>query len=157
MGRKYALASGLLEITYDTGAKVILQGPCTYEVESANGGFLSLGKLTARVEKARSGTGVRIKSQIPNPKSPILSSALPPPSSPTWAPSSAWKSDKEGDTISHVFRGSVRVQAAGGGSKQHDVVLRENESARVDNRPDQKRPTHCPRRWDLPARGVRAQ
>ena len=27
LGRKYALASGLMEITYDTGAKVILQGP----------------------------------------------------------------------------------------------------------------------------------
>ena len=51
LGRKYALASGYMEITYDTGAKVILQGPATYEVESAHGGFLSLGKLTARVEK----------------------------------------------------------------------------------------------------------
>ena len=28
LGRKYALASGFMEITYDTGAKVILQGPC---------------------------------------------------------------------------------------------------------------------------------
>ena len=27
LGRKYALASGFMEITYDTGAKVILQGP----------------------------------------------------------------------------------------------------------------------------------
>ena len=27
LGRKYDLASGLLEITYDSGAKVILQGP----------------------------------------------------------------------------------------------------------------------------------
>ena len=27
MGGKCALASGLVEITYDTGAKVILQGP----------------------------------------------------------------------------------------------------------------------------------
>ena len=32
------------------GAKVILQGPVTYEVESKNGGYLSVGKLTARVE-----------------------------------------------------------------------------------------------------------
>ncbi len=38
LGRKYILDSGLLEITYDTGAKVILQGPCTYEVESTAGG-----------------------------------------------------------------------------------------------------------------------
>ena len=42
-----------MEITYDTGAKVILQGPVTYEVESAVGGFLSVGKLTAKVENAK--------------------------------------------------------------------------------------------------------
>ena len=53
LGRKYALAAGLMEITYDTGAKVILQGPVTYEVGSATGGFLSLGKLTARLEKKK--------------------------------------------------------------------------------------------------------
>jgi len=56
-GRAIALASGLLEITYDSGAKVILEGPCSYEVESPRGGFLSLGKLTARVEKE--GLGIR--------------------------------------------------------------------------------------------------
>ena len=43
----------VLEITYNTGPKVILQGPCMYDVESSRGGFLSLGKLTARVEKTR--------------------------------------------------------------------------------------------------------
>ncbi len=51
LGRKYAIASGMMEITYDTGAVVILQGPVTYEADSRDGGFLSLGKLTARLEK----------------------------------------------------------------------------------------------------------
>jgi len=51
LGRKYALASGLMEITYHTGAKVILQGPVTYEADSRDGGYLSVGKLTARLEK----------------------------------------------------------------------------------------------------------
>ena len=51
LGRKYALASGLMQITYDSGAKVILEGPCTYEVDSSAGGYLSLGKLTARITK----------------------------------------------------------------------------------------------------------
>ena len=38
---------------------MILQGPVTYEVESKDGGFLSLGKLTARLErKAASGHSV---------------------------------------------------------------------------------------------------
>ncbi len=31
LGRKYALSAGLMEITYDTGARVILEGPCTYQ------------------------------------------------------------------------------------------------------------------------------
>ena len=51
LGDTFALRSGLMEITYDTGAKVILQGPVKYEVEAKNGGFMTVGKLTARVEK----------------------------------------------------------------------------------------------------------
>ena len=57
LGRKYALASGLMEITYDTGARVILQGPVTYKVDSRDSGFLSLGKLTTRLEKGNGGKG----------------------------------------------------------------------------------------------------
>ena len=73
LGQKFELASGLMEITYDTGAKVILQGPVTYEVE-ANGGYLAVGKLTGKLEKkvasGQSPVASEInKSQIPNPKS----------------------------------------------------------------------------------------
>jgi hypothetical protein len=50
LGRKYALRSGLMEIAYATGAKVVIQGPAVYEVESKNGGYLSLGRLTVRFE-----------------------------------------------------------------------------------------------------------
>ena len=50
LGDRFALSSGLLEITYHSGAKVILQGPVTYEVES-NGGYLAIGKLTGKLEK----------------------------------------------------------------------------------------------------------
>ncbi len=42
-------------------------------------------------------------------------SALPRPSSPTWAPSSASKWMQDGSTMSHVFRGSVRMQLVGEG------------------------------------------
>ncbi len=51
LGRQFKLDSGLVEITYNSGAKVILQGPCSYEVNSRDGGFLQVGKLTARLEK----------------------------------------------------------------------------------------------------------
>ncbi len=64
LGRKYAIASGLMEITYDTGATVILQGPVTYEVDSHDGGFLSIGKLTARLEKRGEGRGESKRSGI---------------------------------------------------------------------------------------------
>ena len=52
LGQQFTLRSGLMEITYDTGAKVILQGPVTYEVDSKNGGFLPIGKLTGKVTTA---------------------------------------------------------------------------------------------------------
>ena len=81
-----------MEITYHTGAKVILQGPVTYEVESAAGGFLSVGKLTARLrERGEKSPNLQISKSpnlIPNPQPLVplcLPSALPPPSSPTWA------------------------------------------------------------------------
>jgi len=54
LGDKITLASGLLELTYDSGAKVILQGPATYEVNLHDGGFLAIGKLTAKLEQKQS-------------------------------------------------------------------------------------------------------
>jgi hypothetical protein len=83
LGDKFVLASGLMEITYDTGAKVILQGPVAYQVESSSGGFLSVGKLTARLQKGDDGR--RKAEQSPNlqiPKSPNPKSPFPLPPSP---------------------------------------------------------------------------
>ena len=51
---KYSLDAGLLEITYSTGARVILEGPCEYVIDSRASGYLGVGKLIARVE-AKSG------------------------------------------------------------------------------------------------------
>ena len=50
-GRSYVLTSGLLQITYNTGARAILQGPAVYTVDAPNGGSLSLGKLTVEAGK----------------------------------------------------------------------------------------------------------
>ena len=84
LGDQFALASGLVEITYDTGAKVILQGPVTYSVET-NGGYLTIGKLTGKLENRGERRGERgegdkseirnLKSEIsaPSPLSPLLS------------------------------------------------------------------------------------
>ena len=101
-----------MEITYDTGAKVILQGPVTYEVESKDGGYLSLGKLTAKLEKGvRVGVQNAEKSLIPHPSSliPLFPSALPPPPLPTWAPSSAWKSVAKALRIHRFSSGKCKL------------------------------------------------
>ena len=47
LGRTFALASGVLEITYNTGERITLRGPATFEARWFNGGFLSQGKLSA--------------------------------------------------------------------------------------------------------------
>jgi len=84
LGRKYSLASGLIEISYDTGAKVILQGPVTYEVDSRDSGFLSRGKLTAKLEKKPSAVSRQSSEKVAsetNPKSqnPEIPNPLLPP------------------------------------------------------------------------------
>ncbi len=119
LGRKYELASGLVEISYQSGAKVILQGPCTYEVDSPAGGFLSFGKLTARVEK----------SEIQNPKSEISGpsplSPLPSPLFVVRTPTAVVTDlgtefgvevERSGATRSHVFCGRIEVRPAAGTS-----------------------------------------
>jgi len=145
LGRKYALTSGLMEITYDTGARVILQGPVTYEVDSRAGGFLSVGKLTAKLEKkplASSGrpsekvagqplvasgqwsvaSEANPKSQIPNPQS-----LIPNPSSsfavrtPTAVVTDLGTEfgvvvQPSGQIQTIVFQGVVEVQQHTGGS-----------------------------------------
>ncbi len=140
LGRKYALASGLMEISYYTGAKVILEGPCTYQVESRAGGYLALGKLTARIvstglaASAASGMRSEARGRNPRPKTQDLrpqseiskspSSFIPHPSplfavrTPTAVVTDLGTEfgvevSKEGNTTSFVFRGSVKVQTIG--------------------------------------------
>ncbi len=131
LARKYELVSGLLEITYDTGAKVILQGPCTYEIESATGGFLSLGKLTARVENA--------VPQSPNPKSQILNPKFvvrtPTAVVTDLGTEFGVEVTREGDTDTQVFQGNIRVvTGAGGDGVTADRVCHEGEAVRVDRK-----------------------
>ena len=113
-----------MEITYDTGAKVILQGPCTYEVDSDRSGYLAVGRLTARVEK---GSGIRDQgSGAIHPSAFSLQ-----PSAFSLQPSALFavrtptavvtdlgtefgvEVEESGATRSHVFQGSVELVASG--------------------------------------------
>jgi hypothetical protein len=139
LGDRLALRSGLLEITYDTGAKVILQGPVTYEVESPAGGYLAIGKLTAKLEKRSEVRGQRSepanqKSEIRNQKS--FAVRTPTATVTDLGTEFGVDVDKDGGTTSHVFRGVVKVQALGVEDQSGAVVLRESESVRTQKARD---------------------
>jgi hypothetical protein len=141
VGYKCRLASGLLEITYSSGAKVLLQGPVTYTVESPAGGYLSVGKLTARLDgNAKRGT---LNAKLPGSSS---SFSIQPSAFVVRTPT-AMVTDlgtefgvevaKSGETTSHVFRGSVRVQrtSADGMVQSDGQEVGENQTVRVEASP----------------------
>jgi hypothetical protein len=154
LGRKFMLATGLIEIAYNTGTTVVLQGPAAYQVDSRQSGFLLCGRLVARTER---GSGFRAQGSdsavargAETPPSPF---PLPPSSAhprsriahPAFAvrtPSSIISSgdaelgvqvEKSGDSKAHVFRGYVELRFAGGdGAGVQLLPMTENESARVE-------------------------
>ncbi len=117
MGQKYALASGLMEITYDTGASIILQGPVTYEVESKNGGFLSLGKMTGKVQvPTAKGFAVRTPTAIVTDLGTEFGVEV----------------KDDGNTVSHVFQGAIELRQLGDhANASMSLRLTKNESAEV--------------------------
>jgi hypothetical protein len=146
LGRNYALASGLMEITYDTGVRVILQGPCTYRVESHAGGYLSQGRLTVRVEKRgvrgeRERITANRQSTISNHQSPPLS-PLPDPLFSVRTPTArivdlgtefGVEVDPSGMSTAHVYQGKVELLPVGSDADHAKVIrLEKDESARVE-------------------------
>ncbi len=117
LGRKYKLDSGLIEITYNTGAKVILQGPVAYEVESANGGYMSVGKLTGKVEVEKAkGFFVRTPTAVVTDLGTEFGVEV----------------DKSNVTTSQVFQGKVAMRVATSGkAAASEMLLAEGESAQI--------------------------
>ena len=64
---KFQLAAGLMEITYDTGAKSFSRARSHMKSNRATAGYLSIGKLTARDGEERKAKGLNPQSLIPNP------------------------------------------------------------------------------------------
>ena len=142
-----------MEITYDTGAKVILQGPVTYEVESTDGGFLSLGKLTARLEKEGRGSEGAPKLQI---AIHISNPSIPHPSSLVYCPHSHRHRDRPGHGVRrrgeqggahHVARLPRLGQAASGCRRRKDgrrcpSLARERVGPRGESRQSERRQSH---------------
>jgi hypothetical protein len=137
LGDRLDLVSGLLEITYNTGTRVILQGPVTYEIESPAGGYLSVGRLTAKVDK-------RLEIRDKSPDIPHPSSLIPHPLFVVRTPNAVVTDlgtefgvevTRSGETTSHVFRGLVRVQRTGadGTVEPEGRTVGENQTVRIES------------------------
>lgn len=128
LGDKFVIAAGFMEIAYDTGAKVILQGPCTYTVESRSGGFLAVGKLTATLEKQtkkHAASDLSVASFFIRTPSAVVTDL---------GTEFGVNVSKEGYTSSHVFRGKVIFVAMNGGKRGgRGVTLGEHQSARTES------------------------
>ena len=138
LGDRFAIRSGLLEITYDTGAKVILQGPVTYEVESAAGGYLAVGKLTAKLEKKEE-PGARNEQSLVSRSSLLIPGSSFAVRTPTAVVTDLGTEfgvevDEKGFTKSHVFRGTVEVRTVSiSGEISKDArILHPSDSAQVE-------------------------
>jgi hypothetical protein len=117
IGQRFHLEAGLVEITYDTGFQAILQGPVQYEVTSANGGYLSVGKLTgkATTERARGFT-----VDTPSARVTDLGTEF----------GTEVAADGKVETV--VFAGEVRLAPAGPEAKADaGQVLRKGQAAQV--------------------------
>ena len=139
LGDRLALKSGLLELTYDTGAKVILQGPVAYQVESPSGGYLSLGKLTAKLEKKSEVRGQG--SESANQKSEIIDQkfAVRTPTAVVTDLGTEFGVEVEntGRTTSHVFRGSVQMETVvGEGQRTNSRILYAGQAAQTGKSSD---------------------
>jgi hypothetical protein len=129
-GRKVQIESGLLEIAFRSGAKVILQGPAAFEVGD-NGGFLNLGKLTGKFEnKSKSGT---TQSPRPNPFAIRTPTAVVTDLGTEFGV----EVDDLGQTTSYVFRGRVRMDSAIH-TDPRSVTLKSHEAARLEFTDGQK-------------------
>jgi len=131
-GQRITLDSGLMEIAYQTGARVILEGPVAFKVD-AKGGYLSAGKLTGRLETPRG----------PNPKSPIPNAFVirtPTAIVTDLGTEFGVEVNEDGHTTSHVFRGSIAVRSVAAAGTVKSLVLTKGESVQVAAADDQNRP-----------------
>jgi hypothetical protein len=60
-GHKLELVSGVAEVTFHEGAKVVLQGPATFTIQGAAKGNFALGKLVASIPQRAKGFTVSTK------------------------------------------------------------------------------------------------
>jgi hypothetical protein len=108
------LEEGLAEITFDSGAKVLLEAPAVFEVRSPGQAYLRRGKLTAEVPAGARGFRV----DTPRGSAVALGTEF------------GIVAEKSGRTDVFAFAGSVEV-AAGGAREHRKRVLDAGQALRL--------------------------
>jgi len=137
-GQEFALKSGLLEITYNSGAKVILQGPATFIADSNRGGLLTLGKLTALVQNNSAAEPIHREQGDPSRPHSLFIVRTPTAVLTDLGTEFGVEVDREGGTLLRVFRGLVKcvLWESAPDDPKGAVVLRSNESVRTKRSSD---------------------
>ena len=142
LGQRFSLTSGLLEITYSSGARVILEGPCQYEVDSRRGGYLAIGKLTARVETRGGESGNRgigesgsreNRSGDSTSSAPLFAVRTPLAVVTDLGTEFGVIVGEDGDTATHVIEGRVELKVLGDDRPEHQAIrIAAGESVHVE-------------------------
>ena len=110
------LIAGVAEVTFNSGARVFLEGPTVFEVERANRGFLLQGRLVAEVPRRASGFVVNTPQLNVVDLGTRFGVSVTP----------------EGDSEVHVMEGVVEVSRLAGNAAP--MVVNEGLAVRADLR-----------------------
>ena len=108
------LASGLIEIKYNTGARVVVEGPAEFTILGKKNGYLKFGKLVARVE-GRKAKGFAIDTPVGRVEDLGTEFGV--------------EVKQDGATRVHTFEGLVVVSDSAGGQT---VEVRSDEFVEVE-------------------------
>lgn len=114
------LKDGLAEVTFGSGARVMLEGPVVFDIEQTNRGFLKRGQLTAEVPKPA--TGFVINTPTLNVVDLGTRFGL--------------SVKNSGESEIHVMQGVVEVSRSRGSSVP--LVLTEGLAVAADKRPQSR-------------------
>ena len=114
--QRLELDEGLVEITFSSGVRVVLEGPATFQVPGAQGAELLIGRMTATVPRDATGFTVRA------PRVSINDSGT----------QFGLVANEESGTEVHVFEGPVLARAIDvSGHELSRIRLAASESARI--------------------------
>ena len=124
-GSTLDLETGLVELRYDCGASVLLEGPAVLQIDSASSARLVRGRLTARVEKPDGGQAGELSARV-------FSVHTPQASVHDLGTEFGVEVGERGAADVHVFDGLVELAAATPAAPEVPVRLGAGEAAGID-------------------------